>query len=90
MIPRPIITWASDWARVDARTVGHSFRSTTSSRTPGHKNEGTVAYQLGKIVSCPDCGHLRYAGTGPHAPRWLDGRRVDCCGRPVDAAGGAR
>jgi hypothetical protein len=78
---RPIITWASDWDAV--RTVGHSHRSTTSSRTPGHKNEGTVAYALNKIVTCPACGHLRYAGTGPHAPRWLDGRLVDCCGREV-------
>lgn len=42
------------------------------------------------IVPCPDCGGLRYAGTGPHAPRWLGGRKVDCCGRTVNAAGGAR
>ena len=37
-----------------------------------------------RIVPCPDCGHLRYAGTGPHAPRWIDGRRVDCVGREVE------
>lgn len=36
-----------------------------------------------RIVTCPDCGCLRYAGDGPHAPRWLDGRRVDCVGREV-------
>jgi hypothetical protein len=80
---RPVITWASDWDAHQAQTVGHSFRSTTSSRSPGHKNEGTVAYQLNKIVTCPDCGSLRYAGDGPHAPRWLDGRLVDCCLREV-------
>lgn len=80
---RPVITWASDWDAVDAQTVGHSFRSTTSSKTPGRKNEGTVAYRLTHVVACPDCGGLRYAGTGPHAPRWLDGRKVDCQGREV-------
>ena len=50
----------------------------------------TPAPVAARIVPCPNCGRLRYAGDGPHAPRWLDGRRVDCCGRPVDAAGGAR
>lgn len=36
-----------------------------------------------QIVPCPACGCLRYAGDGPHAPRWLDGRRVDCVGLEV-------
>ena len=58
MIPRPVITWASDWARVERPVVN-------------------------RVVACPDCGGLRYAGDGPHAPRWLDGRRVDCVGREV-------
>jgi hypothetical protein len=35
------------------------------------------------VVVCPDCGGLRYAGAGPHAPRWLDGRLVDCRGKEV-------
>ena len=38
---------------------------------------------VNRVVPCPDCGGLRYAGPGPHAPRWLDGRRVDCRGREV-------
>jgi hypothetical protein len=59
MSARPVITWASDWDRVEAKPV------------------------VARVVPCPDCGGLRYAGTGPHAPRWLDGRRVDCCGREV-------
>lgn len=83
MSPRTVITWASDWDAVDARTVGHSHRSTTSSQYPGAKFEGTVAYQLNRIVTCPDCGGLRYDLGGPHAPRWCDGRRVDCIGREV-------
>jgi hypothetical protein len=36
-----------------------------------------------RVVPCPDCGGLRYDLGGPHAPRWLEGRRVDCCGREV-------
>jgi hypothetical protein len=83
MNARPVITWASDWDAHQARTVGHSFRSTASSRHPGAKLEGTVAYRLARVVPCLDCGSLRYAGTGPHAPRWLEGRRVDCAGREV-------
>lgn len=42
-----------------------------------------------RVVPCPDCGGLRYDLGGPHAPRWLDGRRVDCRGQEL-AAGGAR
>lgn len=56
MNPRPLITWASEWAPVAP---------------------------VNRIIPCPDCGGLRYASTGPHAPRWLDGRKVDCCGREV-------
>jgi len=57
--PRPVITWASDWDRLETK--------------------GVVA----RVVLCPDCGGLRYAGASPHAPRWLDGRLVDCRGRGV-------
>lgn len=32
---------------------------------------------------CPACGSLRRSGSGPHAPRWLDGRQVDCSGLEV-------
>lgn len=38
-----------------------------------------------KLVTCHDCGCLRYSGPGPHSPRWLDGRQVDCVGREVRA-----
>jgi hypothetical protein len=40
-------------------------------------------HESNRIVPCPDCGGLRYDLGGPHAPRWLDGRRVDCLGREV-------
>lgn len=60
MSARPVITWASDWARVE-----------------------TPAPVAARIVTCPNCGCLRYAGDGPHAPRWLDGRLVDCRGKEV-------
>jgi hypothetical protein len=59
MIRRPVITWASDWDRLETQGV------------------------IARYVACPDCGGLRYAGPGPHAPRWLDGRLVDCVGREV-------
>jgi hypothetical protein len=35
---------------------------------------------LGFIVECLACGGIRYAGDGPHAPRWHDGHLVDCVG----------
>jgi hypothetical protein len=59
MNARPVITWASDWARVEPKGVVPS------------------------VVTCPDSGGLRYSSYCPHAPRWLDGRRVDCVGREV-------
>jgi len=55
----PVITWASDWARVETKPV------------------------VNRVVTCHDCGGLRYSSDGPHAPRWLDGRRVDCRLREV-------
>ncbi len=32
------------------------------------------------VVGCPRCGGVRRATSGPHALRWVDGRRVDCGG----------
>ena len=34
-------------------------------------------------VRCPDCGGMRRASLNPHAPRWQDGKQVDCAGREV-------
>jgi hypothetical protein len=39
-----------------------------------------------RIVACPRCGGLRYAGTGPHAPRWVGAELVDCVGARVEVA----
>lgn len=36
-----------------------------------------------RIVTCEACGGRRMALGGPHAPRWLGGRLVDCAGRGV-------
>jgi transposase len=81
--PRITFSWPGDWDRLQSATIAHSHRATTSSRHPGRVFEGVVTYRLGRIVECPRCGALRYAGTGPHAPHWHDGRRVDCVGAMV-------
>lgn len=63
-----------------------SPRSTTSSRTPGQKNEGTVYHQRRQVLTCPDCGAVRMDFDSPHAPRWANGTLVDCIGFPAEAA----
>lgn len=68
----------------DTPRVVFSYRSTTSSRHPGRVFEGHVAYAASRIVQCPDCGHMRSGGPGPHAPRFNAQKvLVDCAGRPV-------
>lgn len=61
---------------------GLSHRSTTSSRTPGKLNEGTVYVRLSALVVCSDCGTRWFgAGGGPHAAHWRGSQLVDCAGR---------
>lgn len=66
----------------DQELLVHSQRSTTSSRTPGRVNQGTVAVRPARLERCT-CGHVRMLLAGPHAPRWRDGELVDCGGTPV-------
>lgn len=82
MKPR-LVTFAADWSDILPAEVGHSHRSTTSSRRPGVAIVGTVAYRITRLAECPHCGVLRRISAGPHAPRYVDGRRVDCRGVEV-------
>lgn len=36
-----------------------------------------------RVVQCPDCGGYRRQSDGPHAPRVVGDRRLDCMGREV-------
>lgn len=65
-----------------AETVA-SHRATTSSRTPGKVNAGTVRVLRWEIVPCDDCGAFRFASTAPHASRFVRGVLTDCKGREV-------
>jgi hypothetical protein len=71
----------SDWDEVPGMKA--STRSTTSSRHPGVKFVGTVYTEARSLVLCPTCGGLRRYSTAPHAPRWVDGRQLDCAGRSL-------
>lgn len=68
---------------VESREVlTHSHRSTTSSRRPGAKIEGTVTAFLRRIVVCPFCKQKRMDFDGPHAPVLIGVDTVrDCAGR---------
>lgn len=79
----PLITFASDWDAILPAEVGLSHRSTTSSRLPGRRIEGVVSYRIARLVECLNCGGLRRISAGPHAPRYVDGRLVDCRGTGV-------
>ena len=48
-----------------------------------HASDEAPVAPVHRVITCPDCGGLRYDLGGPHAPRWLDGRRVDCSGKEV-------
>lgn len=78
----------TEWDQHLGASVGHSRRSTTSSRLPGREIVGTVAYHLAGVVPCEACGHLRRASAHPHSvtiqrrgDRFM---RVDCIGREVE------
>lgn len=60
-----------------------SHRSTTSSRTPGRVNEGTVQVRVGGLRQCGDCGSVTSAfiPAGQHAVRWRGNELVNCIGR---------
>ncbi len=65
-------------------TLVPSHRATTSSRTPGRVNRGTVWVWATKLVRCPKCGQLRMDLGGPHSPHFNDAnQRVDCIGEPA-------
>lgn len=76
---------ASDWGAKTETKLSH--RSTTSSRTPGRVNQGTVVSEAHTHEPCLLCGGLKPVGCEYHAPRLLirDGKhiRVDCVGREV-------
>lgn len=67
-----------------------SHRATTSSRTPGRVNEGTVSFTAARVVPCDDClGYrLDLVPPGQHGRRWTvrDGRRilVNCANRELE------
>lgn len=70
----------------DVPLMGVARRTTTSSRKPGAKIEGSHAFVLVKIVVCPLCGVKRYGFGGPHAPAYRDdGALVDCVGNVLRA-----
>lgn len=60
-----------------------SHRATTSSRTPGRINRGTVRVEARALVQCPDCGAMTFDSDHPHAPHFRDGVLVDCIGRAI-------
>lgn len=62
-----------------------SHRATTSSRTPGRINRGTVRVDAWEIAPCQNCGALRYVSMAPHAPRFVGGALVDCVGTLLTA-----
>ena len=80
---RPTFSYSAEWDALTGPEVGHSHRSTTSSRHPGTKFEGTVAYRINRLVQCDVCGGRKLDLPGVHGDRWLDGRRVHCVGREV-------
>lgn len=61
----------------------HSFRSTTSSRRPGARIEGTVVSFTRRVVTCERCGSKRIDFDGPHALLNTNevGVQRDCVGR---------
>lgn len=77
----------ADWDVAFGPETGVSHRSTTSSRYPGRAIEGSVHYELVRMVPCADCGVMRRASPYPHAPRWVfqgsEWLQVDCVGRAV-------
>lgn len=79
--------WDAYLAGDAKRGPSHVLRSTTSSRKPGRKIEGVVVSAGQGVATCPDCGGLRFALGGVHAPRIVraGGRFavVDCAGREV-------
>lgn len=68
----------------DAR-LKPSHRSTTSSRTPGRVNQGTVWSIASALVRCEDCAVLTtdFVAPGRHGTHWHDGVLVNCAGKPV-------
>lgn len=62
--------------------LSFSQRRTTSSRTPGRVNEGTVITFTRKLIECPFCKGRRLDFDGPHGTRVVGvGQVRDCAGR---------
>ena len=60
------ISRPGEWDHLVPATRGISHRSTTSSRLPGKSIEGSVNYDLARIIPCEDCGGMRRASPYPH------------------------
>ena len=78
------VSHEADWSGV-LPTKAASHRNITSSRHPGREFTGVVYHetQTQTLTVCPDCGGWRQQSLHPHAPRWRDGKLVDCAGREV-------
>ncbi len=70
-----------------------SHRATTSSKTPGRVNEGTVQVQFSGIRICEECGGVvaGFVEPGAHGPRvFADGAGnaviANCVGRVIGDA----
>jgi hypothetical protein len=70
----------------DEATLKPSHRATTSSRTPGKVNRGTVWTHTGHLVRCADCGAAvpETLEPGRHAPRRIGSKLVNCVGRVLE------
>jgi hypothetical protein len=78
----PPESFPGSYARVDERVVP-SHRATTSSRTPGRVNEGTVQVRISGLRTCGDCGVVTsaFVPAGQHGIRWRGNELVNCVGR---------
>jgi hypothetical protein len=78
-------TFPGSYARSDDRVVP-SHRATTSSRTPGRVNEGTVQVRVSGLRRCGDCGVITsaFVPAGQHGVRWRVNDLVNCVGRVLE------
>ena len=50
--------------------------------TFSHATDWHVQHVI-KLIRCEHCGGIRRALSGPHGPRHVEGRLVDCRGREI-------
>lgn len=82
--------YAYEWERLVPSLRAPSPRATTSSRTPGKVNTGTVWFAVMQIEACASCGRLMGNFPGAHAPRHSPTDPllvIDCVGRPCVKGG---